>query len=72
MAAVDIGLFKVTWQLTELYGANADGDAYWRNLANTIKPSMCGSDAAFCQITLTTCYYYYYSYDLKFTVKHCC
>jgi len=22
------------------------------------EPSMCGSDAALCQITLTTCYYY--------------
>jgi len=22
-------------------------------------PSMCGGDAAFCQITLITCYYYY-------------
>jgi len=25
----------------------------WRQLANTIEPSMCGGDAAFCQITLT-------------------
>ena len=23
-----------------------DGDAYWRNLANTTGPSTCGSDAA--------------------------
>jgi len=23
-----------------------DGDAHWRHLANTIEPSMCGSDAA--------------------------
>jgi len=29
-----------------------------RHLANTTEP-MCGSDAAFCQITLTTCYCYY-------------
>jgi len=33
--------------------------AYRRNLANTIEPPMCGGDAAFCQITLTTCYHYY-------------
>jgi len=24
-----------------------DGGAHWRNLANTIEPSMCGCDAAF-------------------------
>ena len=30
-----------------------------RNLANTIEQSVCGSDAAFCQIILTACYYYY-------------
>jgi len=30
--------------------------SHWRHLANTIEPSMCGSDAALCQITLTTCY----------------
>jgi len=29
--------------------------AYWRHLANTIEPSMRGSDVAFCQITLITC-----------------
>jgi len=28
---------------------------YWRHLANTTEPSMCGGDAALCQITLTTC-----------------
>jgi len=32
-----------------------DGDVHWRHLANTIEPSMCGGDAAFCQVTLTTC-----------------
>jgi len=32
-----------------------DGGSHWRNLANTIEPSMCGGDVAFCQITLTTC-----------------
>ena len=28
-----------------------------RHLANTIELSVCGGDAALCQITLTTCYY---------------
>ena len=28
----------------------------WRHLANTTEPSVCGSDASLCQITLTTCY----------------
>jgi len=31
--------------------------AHWRDLNNTTEPSMCGGDAALCQITLTTCYY---------------
>ena len=31
--------------------------SHWCHLANTIEPSMCGGDAALCQITLTTCYY---------------
>jgi len=31
------------------------GDEHWQHLLNTTKPSMCGGDAAFCQITLTTC-----------------
>ena len=30
--------------------------AHWRHLANTIELSVCGGDAALCQITLTTCY----------------
>jgi len=30
--------------------------AHWRHLLSTIEPSMCGGDAAFCQISLTTCY----------------
>jgi len=34
-------------------------DAHWRHLKNTNEPSMCGGDAALCQITLTTCYYLY-------------
>jgi len=33
-----------------------DGVHIGRNLANTIKPSMCDGDAALCQITLTTRY----------------
>jgi len=28
---------------------------YWRHLANTIEPSVCGDDAVLCQVTLTTC-----------------
>jgi len=28
---------------------------HWRHLANVIEPSICGSDAALCHITLTTC-----------------
>jgi len=35
-------------------------DAHWRNLVNTIEPSVCGGDAALCQLTFITCYYYYY------------
>jgi len=31
--------------------------AYWRHLKNTTEPSMCGSNMALCQITLTTRYY---------------
>jgi len=31
--------------------------AHWRHLKNTTEPSMCGGDAALCQITLTTCFY---------------
>ena len=34
---------------------NANGGGYWRNLVNTIEPSMFGGDAALYQITLTTC-----------------
>jgi len=33
--------------------------AHWRHLANTIEPSVCGSNAVLCQITLTTCYHYF-------------
>jgi len=31
----------------------------WRHLLNSIAPRMCGATVAFCQITLTTCYYRY-------------
>jgi len=34
------------------------GGAHWRHVLNTISPSMCGGDAAFCQITLTTWFFY--------------
>jgi len=33
--------------------------AHWRHLANTTEPSVCGGDAALCQITLTTCFWYF-------------
>jgi len=60
---VDLGGPKETWvQLYLLGGANVhnfnrirqvvpmcpDGRAHWCNLANTIKPSVCGSDAVVC------------------------
>ena len=32
------------------------GGTHWCHLANTTEPSMCGSDAALCQITLATRY----------------
>jgi len=35
------------------------GDAHWRTLVNTNELSVCSSNVALCQITLTTCYYYY-------------
>jgi len=31
--------------------------AHWQNLENMTEPSMCGGDAAFCEITLSSCYY---------------
>ena len=31
------------------------GWTHWCHLANTIEPSVCGGDAALCQITLSTC-----------------
>jgi len=38
---------------------NTSRGAHWRNLANTIESSVCGSNAALCQITLTTWSYPY-------------
>jgi len=29
---------------------------HWCHMVNTIEPSVCSSDAALCQITLTSCY----------------
>jgi len=57
MSAVDI--LKATQQHTEPVRCECRWGAYWRNLANTIEPPMCSSDAIFfCQITVTTCYHY--------------
>jgi len=41
-----------------------DGGAYWRHMANTIEPPVCGRDAAFCQITSTTCFSCYRNYTV--------
>jgi len=54
MSVVDI--LKATQQHTEPVRCECRSGAYWRNLANMVDPSMCGGDAAFCQITLTLCY----------------
>jgi len=35
------------------------GGAQWRHVANTIEPSVCGDNAACCQITLITCCYWF-------------
>jgi len=35
--------------------AGTNMGAHWRNLVNTIEPSLCGGDAVLCQISLTTC-----------------
>jgi len=37
---------------------------HWRNLANTIQPSMSGGDADFCQITLTACSAFQYFWSI--------
>jgi len=61
MSAVDI--LKATEQGTALVRCGCRSGCtilvYWRNLANTTEPSVCGGDAALCQITLTTCFIYY-------------
>jgi len=44
--------------------------AHWRHLANMIQPSMCGGDAALCQITLTTCFSLLYL-TCKSVQNHC-
>jgi len=33
--------------------------AHWCHIVNMTEPSMCRGDAALCQITLTTWWYYY-------------
>jgi len=39
---------------------------YWRHMANTIQPSVCGGDAVFCQITLIfDTLLYYISWERK-------
>jgi len=58
MSTVDI--LKATQQRTEPVWCWCRWGAYWCHLANMIEPSVCGSDAALCQITLTSYYYYYY------------
>ena len=53
-------ILKATRQETEPVRCRCRWGGYWSNMANTTKPSACGSDAALWQITLTSCYYYYY------------
>jgi len=36
-----------------------DAGARWRHMTNTIEPSMCGGDAALCQLLWPFFYYYY-------------
>jgi len=50
---VDLGASKEAQ--VQSYSPGCVNVTHWRNLANTIQPSVCGGDAAFCQITLTTC-----------------
>ena len=62
MFAVDIYSKRLSrdQKMQNRYSADADGNAYWRNMANAIEPSVCCGDAALRQITLTSCYYYTY------------
>ena len=48
--------------------------AHWRRLVNTTEPSVCGGDAALCQITLTTCYCscYHYAVVHRNITPHSC
>jgi len=46
------------------------GVYHWRHLKNTTEPSMCGGDAALCQITFTTCYVYRPSSVVCLSVCH--
>jgi len=55
MSAADI--LKTTQQGTEPVWCGCRWGACWRHLANTVEPSACGSNAALCQVTLSTCYY---------------
>jgi len=43
------------------------GRAHWHHLANTIAPSVCGDNAALCQITLCTVAAWY-AETMSFTV----
>jgi len=47
--AVDI--LKATQLGTEPVSCGCRWGVYWRNLASTTEPSVCGGDAALCQIT---------------------
>jgi len=40
-------------------------------VANTIEPSVCGDDAALCQITLTTCYCDYERVEGRVSLRTC-
>jgi len=46
----------------------ANGRAHWGHLANRIEPSVCGGDAALCQITWTACYFCCYYYGRLYLV----
>ena len=43
------------------------GMAHCRHVVNTVEPSICGDNSVLCQITLTTCYYYYYQERTDFS-----
>ena len=46
--------------MASIYSAFDIWGAHWRHLANATEPSICGGDAALCQITLTTCLFVWY------------